>query len=339
MELTPHIIKTGNHAYRYLRYDSIDSFHDFVNGRIKALSTKNRETWQNRLHAAQHRINTGADFYGTPPPTHLDELENHDRFLGMHLLKALQPKIKKHLHRYLTHVTQKLLPRPRIAYTDKGTGMFSFDRAAIGLHRTHRIDTSSPIHTHISQLRIALEKYSYTTGVKKVYAYFKDQPIAYPTVRIYLKAGGNAKVKGDDLLYTGLGCSEVARFMEQHGIAVEVNVLVGSTFQHTTIMGIIPVKRFGDPLDHNLLLLLSSDPRYFRFRGFKALIAQADFFKLKIPESLGSTHPKMAEQFIDVLGNDGFVFEHSYSLEDAANEVKRIIDTYHQHLTTHGKAA
>ena len=77
---------------------------------------------------------------------------------------------------------------------------------------------------------------------------------------------------------------------------------------------------------------MSSDPRYFRFRGFKALIALSNHFGLTIPSGLGSLTESMGKEFVTVLGGDGFVFEQSYSLESAAKEVTRIVETYNQRM-------
>jgi len=107
-----------------------------------------------------------------------------------------------------------------------------------------------------------------------------------------------------------------------------LNVLLGTAHSDQISMGIIKVKRFEDRLDKNQLLLLSSDPRYFRYRGFKALIALTNYFGLTIPTSLGRISEDMGKGFVTAQQGKGFVFEQSYSLESAAKEVRTIIENY-----------
>ncbi len=126
--------------------------------------------------------------------------------------------------------------------------------------------------------------------------------------------------------------------MELRGVPVEINVMLGSSYRGSVKVNVVRVKRFQDKLDVNQLLLMSSDSRYYRFRGFKALIAIADYFGLSIAADLGAVTPGMGKDFVAAMGGDGFVFERSYSLDAAAGEVKRIIETYSKILKD-GKAA
>ena len=151
-------------------------------------------------------------------------------------------------------------------------------------------------------------------------------------------AGGNANVKGNEMLYVGLACSELIEFLELRGVAVEVNILLGTSFAEQVSMAVIRVKRFQDQADKNQLLLMSSDPRYFRYRGFKSLVALSNHFQLNIPSSLGRITEDMGNQFVCAYDHTGFVFEQSYSLEGAAKEVKRIIKTYNQRLKDEKRA-
>lgn len=332
-----HKLKSHETNYNYIFFDSVRDLNSFVNNETLRLNTSNSQTWQHIQHQTRDNIQSGNDWYGTPPVNGIEELEKHTSFLGIHLLKVIQPKIKKYLERYLTFVDQELMPKPKVAYNALGLGVFSFDRAAMGLHKIQNPDLRTPLHTTVSQLRIELGKNKMKTTVKEVFAYFKDRNVSYPSLRLYLQAGANAHVKGDQLLYAGLACSELVEFLEERGIAVEVSVLLGTSFSRQVSMAVIRVKRFQDRCDKNQLLLMSSDPRYFRYRGFKALIALANHFDLNIPTSLGSITPDMGKHFVESLQDKAFVFEQSYSLEAATKEVGRIIETYQKHR--HAKAA
>ena len=97
-------------------------------------------------------------------------------------------------------------------------------------------------------------------------------------------------------------------------------------------MACVRVKRFQDRLDKNQLLLISSDPRYFRYRGFKSLVALSNYFGLTIPSGLGSITAQMGTAFAKAINPKGFVFEQSYAMETAVREVTQIIDNYKNQL-------
>lgn len=107
-------------------------------------------------------------------------------------------------------------------------------------------------------------------------------------------------------------------------------------------MAVIRVKHFQDKTDKNQLLLMTSDPRYFRYKGFKALIALSNHCGLNIPSGLGRLTESLGYDFVQALdekeSSKGFVFEQSYSLEAAAKEVQRIIVTYNQRMKNEKKA-
>jgi len=130
------------------------------------------------------------------------------------------------------------------------------------------------------------------------------------------------------MLYVGLACGELVEFLEQRGIPVEVNIMLGSSNNKVVNMGIITVKRFQDRLDKNQLLLMCGDPRYFRFRGFKGIIALYNLFDLNVPQGLGRLTEEMGKDFVNSLDNNAFVFEQSYSLDSAVKETIRIIEDY-----------
>jgi hypothetical protein len=146
-------------------------------------------------------------------------------------------------------------------------------------------------------------------------------------------AGANANIEGDQLLYVGLACAELVEFLELRGISVEVNVLLGTSFSNQVAMACVRVKRFQDKLDKNQLLLISSDPRYFRYRGFKSLVALSNYFGLTIPSGLGSITAQMGNAFAKAVNPKGFVFEQSYAMESAVKEVTQIIENYKKQLT------
>ena len=330
-----HTKKQERRTTYYSYFDSVQVFNDFVDRQTATLNTHNREILKRMNEATASAINAGSLWYGSPSPKDVSELNEHRYFLGMELLKKIQPKIKDKLGQYIKLMDSQILSKPKVAYNDRGLGVFSFDRAAMGLYRLQPTGSKKPIENTINQLHIELDIANKTTAVKSVFAYFKDRKSSYPALSLYLMSGGNARIKGDELLYVGLACAELVEFMEIRGVAVEVNTLLGTSFNDNLAMSVIRIKRFQDRLDKNQLLLMTSDPRYFRYRGFKALIALSDYFGLNIPDGLGSLQANMGKDFVTAIREkqDRYaVFEQSYSMDTAVNEVTQIITNYTQQI-------
>ena len=327
-----HSISDSKGKYNYLLFDSVLAFNKFVDEETQRLSVENNSQWETVKEGSLYYINSNSDWFGTPTPESIDALNDHRTFLGMPLLRNIQPKIKDKLALYLEHLENAVLPKPKMAYNDRGLGVFSFERAAMAMFKNFPINTNTPIDTNVSQMNIELRNHQVQTSVKSVYAYFKDKQMSYPSLQLYIMAGANAHIKGDQLLYVGLACAELVEFMELRGISVEVNVLLGSSFLNQVTIACIRVKRFQDKLDKNQLLLISSDPRYFRYRGFKALIALSNYFDLIIPSGLGRITADMGNGFVDTINPKGFVFEQSYEMDSAVKEVVQIIENYKKQL-------
>ncbi len=330
-----HTAQSFDGKYNYLLFDSVYALNAFVDYEITQLSADNASRWNSVSSNTKSNLSSDTDWYGTPKPKSVQELDEHRTFLGMPLVAKTQPQIKEKLTQYLEYLNQAVLPKPKMAYNDRGLGVFSFDRAAMGMYQTFPVNTSSQINTSVSQLHIELGNKQIRTSVKSVYAYFKDKQMSYPALQLYIMAGANAQVKGDDLLYVGLAFAELVEFMELRGVSVEVNVLLGTSFDNQMTLGCIRVKRFQDKLDKNQLLLMSSDPRYFRYRGFKSLVALSNYFGMTIPSGLGTIKASMGNNFVKVINPKGFVFEQSYSMDSAVKEVSQIILNYQNQL--HGK--
>lgn len=332
-----HKLVAGSIPYNHLFFDSVLSFNEFVDDEMKKLSAGNSEVWEGTLKSTKENIQAESDWYGSPIPAGIGDLENHKKFLGMHLLKSVQEKIQQHLARYLEYINSEILPKRKLAYNDKGLGLFSFDRAGIALLKAHKINLDTPTDEMITKLKIELGKTCIRTRMKEVYAYFQNKNVSYPSIRLYVMAGANANIKGNEILYVGIACSELVEFLEARGVPVEVNVMLGSEFNRQVTLGVVRVKRFDQKPDRNQLLLLCSDPRYFRYRGFKGIIALANYFDFVIPSSLGRVFANMGNAFVESLGENGFVFEQSYSLERSSNEVTRIIETYAKRIRNGNK--
>ncbi|WP_281989744.1 hypothetical protein [Aquimarina aggregata] len=319
----------------YSVFDSVLSFHAFVDGQIPKLNQHNSKAFKGINDWVSWHIRANSKMYGFPIPSNVEELNNHKMFRGMDLLKKIQPKIKSKLHSFLNMGSSKTIRKPKLRFNDKGIGVFSFDMASIGLfHRIPRLGSEeSPLEQTIGKLKIALQVDDIGSSAKKVFAHFEQKKGTYPALEVYVTAGGNAKIEGDALMYVGIACSELVDYMEARGIPVAINVVIATSFDTQIIAGIIRLKHFEDRLDKNQLLLLTSDPRYYRYRGFKALVSLGDYFGIDLPVGLGTYFEGMDQHIVDTItGGQGISFGQSYSIEDAVKEIISIIASYNANL-------
>jgi len=326
-----HLVSNEGAPFRYMSFEGLGHFHSFVDKQAKNLAPNNAEVWMEVVHYSIREMENGTGWFGGPAPNSIEELEKYDCFHDVNLLEKVRPQVKKYLDRYMGLAGNEALPRPKASYNDRGLGMFSFDRAAMGLYQNYDIVMAPPIDKTATQLNLALGCPRYSTSVKKSYAYFEHRPASHPCLRLFLLAGANANIKGESLLYTGLACAELVEFLELRGVAVEVNFLLGTFLDEKALMAVVRLKRFEDRARKNQLLLPTS-PRYFRYRGFKALIAMADKMKWTMPSSLGSLKDGMGKGFVQKYCPQGVVFEQSYSLEQAKEEVKQVIENVQKQI-------
>lgn len=312
MKSSPQQAKIRKHHIHYLTFDSLNAFHGFMD--THRLKPSNRERWQGTKRSAQRHISSGSDWYGLPTPKSVEQLENHRDFIGMHLLDATRARLEKRMRGFMQYFEENEIPQRKIAYNSMGLGVFSFARASIGLHKVPKPDGGTKI----------------VTSVKDVYAHFDRKDVADKTVKVFVAAGAPANIKGEQMLYVGIGMMLLVELFEKMGVGIEINVMLGSQDRNGThYMTITKAKRLEDSLDKNLILLLCSDPRHFRFRGFQGIIAIYDYFGKTCPSGLGRSFDLSTSQdFVDSLNEKGkynYLFQQSYSLEAVEKEVERIL--------------
>ena len=200
----------------------------------------------------------------------------------------------------------------KIKYNPNGIGVFSFDRAAMSMYRLEEyfsekhqrvvedrevkqfkerytfIADNSPVIKRLEQKPDGTPKIRTTS--KNVFAYFPSVKTENRAVEMYISCGGDVSVKADAFLYSGVSALIVAQILEKARIKTKISIAIGSSpdgYEKTAYSCLIPVKNYDENLDINLLALLTSDPRFFRFDGFKGIISTYDHFNTKTPFSLG----------------------------------------------------
>jgi len=305
------------YTVHYLQFDNIKDFHHFMD--THGLKPINKELWEHTVKRTQHRVNQGSNWYGLPAPKSMEELAHHREFIGMHLLDEARRGLERKLGKFMAFFEENELPQRKIAYNSMGLGVFSFSRASLGLHKVPKPDGGTKL----------------VTSVKEVYAYFERKQVDNKTVRIFVEAGANANIKGEQMLYVGIGMMLLVELFEKMGVGIEINVMLGAKSKNGNhFISITKAKRLEDSLDQNLILLLCADPRYYRFRGLQGINAIYDYFGKHCPKNFGASFDRqVSKKFIESLSEKTsytYLFQQSYSLDGVEREIERILMDFKQ---------
>ena len=201
----------------------------------------------------------------------------------------------------------------KVKYNPYGLGVFCFDRVAMGMYRLKEyyspslkkvVENDEVIVVNdgyelISDRSEVIKRWEeqpngkpkVRTTNKNVYAYFPPVPRDNHAVEMYISCGGHVGIQAEQFLYSGISAIIVAQLLEKARIKTRISIVIGSSpdaYQKTAYGCIIPVKNYDEALDINLLALLTSDPRFFRYNGFQGVISTYDHFKTVCPQTLGT---------------------------------------------------
>ena len=189
------------------------------------------------------------------------------------------------------------IPLKKLSYNDLGLGVFSFDRAAQGMYQLMEyyspsykksFDVSevqqigndeyilkadnSPIIYRLENKENGLPKVRTTN--KKVFAYFPKVQRQRAAVEIYVSCGNYANVSAEVFLYSGMAAVIVAKKLIKAGIPVKINTVIGwqedNSTPSTYCCAVVPLKNYDEQLDVNILATVTSDPRFWRYEGYRA---------------------------------------------------------------------
>lgn len=209
--------------------------------------------------------------------------------------------------------TRNKIKSKKLSYNAAGLGVFVFDRAAMGIYRLKEF--YSPLHKQIFDKKEVnttkkghhlkqdgtpvVERWEekpdgkpkVRTSNKKVFAWFPPQRKEKRAVELFIGTGGHSGVKAEELLYSGISAIIVAQLLEQAQIPSKITIAIGSSpdnYESEAFAALVPVKNYDERLDMNLLALLSSDPRFFRYEGLKGYVCLYDYFNRVIPPNFGN---------------------------------------------------
>ena len=282
-----------------------DDFQSLLEFRVWA-----RRYWEEKITTEQKEFFYLTDaqvrsqaLYGTQfgKGTNPDEiLEGIRRFSDPDLIGRL-------LARFETALPQDVrnaVPRRRLAYNDRGLGVFSFDRAAQGLYRLpeyfnpktqKKVDWQSVIvEQRTSKGTMQPDRYleAYTldelikrwetrsdgsplvrTTAKRVFGFFPKTKRMKAATEIFVSCGNFSDIPPEQFLYSGMVALVIARLLVRGGVPVKINTVIGwrgSSTAEDYCCAVVPLKHYDEPLDDNLLALATSDVRFWRCEGFRA---------------------------------------------------------------------
>ncbi len=232
---------------------------------------------------------------------------------------AIIEKVLNQVNHNISINVKDQIKAKKIRFNPNGQGVFVFDRAAMGLYRlqeyystVHKrtfdksevkesgnlyklIADNSPITKRWEQKEDGSPKVRTTS--KNVYAYYPPVKKDKLSVDIFLSVGGNSNVGAEEMLYNGISAIIVSQILEQAKIPNRISFVLGSSpdaYRSTAYGVIVPAKNYDERLDANLIALISSDPRFVRYDGFKGLVAVYDHFRASVPRALGRMMDKAA---------------------------------------------
>lgn len=161
----------------------------------------------------------------------------------------------------------------RLDFNALGLGVFSFDRAAMTLHR---------VTTPSGQVKVR-------TATKELFAWFPQESRDQHAVELFVSCDAPGDTHASDMLYCGVSAIIIAELLVKAGIRVKINIVNGSGVSNREkyVGAVVPVKNYDEPVDRNLIALLTSDPRFMRFDAFKGVVAAFDHFQMRTPLGMG----------------------------------------------------
>lgn len=335
-------------------FKNLLDFREWMDGRLSNLNNQGNEKRLSDFSKdeVEFTLRKYPSFYGRD--TTFNEMNDGVKeFKKPELIDKILGQVKNSLSANVSNSVKS----PKVKFNSMGLGVFSFDRAAMGLYRASEFFSPSqnrvPQHFEVEEFdaghRMKADKTEVISrleekpdGSKKVrtnsrdvFAWFPKSNVEKNAVEIIMVAGGSASIAAEKMLFGGISAIIVAQFLEAMKIPVKIQIVLGSyDMRRRRYHGsLIPIKNYDEPLDSNLIALASSDPRYFRFDGFKGLIASYDEFNHVIPESYGS-HAS-SEDLSEILKNSSypkerlapntFFFGGVYSEADAIKQIQSTI--------------
>ena len=271
--------------------------------------------------------------FGNPLPTSVQDALSRTVFLNQKLYSDTFEEMKPLLDK-LEKMSQGIVPKEVIKPTDRDLGIFSFDRAMMGMEKVpafysekykkfylfSQVDTKTgekgeKIYTlkndgsdvTIKQLEIdGVPQYASTN--KKSFLYKEKFPRPKSAIHIYSYFNVNV---GKVTFWAGLASAIIAYFMETKGYSVRVTAVSGGrvrgikgTPDDGYRIDLFDIKGYDEVIDSGTLLLPIADSSFFRMRVFRYIMANqwknGDAYDGSLGQSLNPPgYPRQLQDIIE----------------------------------------
>jgi hypothetical protein len=214
-------------------------------------------------------VKSDPDWYGRDV-TYRELVDGVTQYKYPDLIEELYNKVNDRLSSGILNRIKKR----KLDFNAMGMGVFCFDRAAMTLYRTKTTDGKIKVRT----------------ATKELFAWFPQESRDHHVVEIFISCDAPGNVRAGQMLYAGISAIIIAELLTLAAIKVKINIVNGSalTSERELYIGcVVPVKDYEEPVDRNLIALLTSDPRFMRYDAFKGVVAAFDHFNKAIPSSMG----------------------------------------------------
>ncbi len=288
-------------------FENLLEYYQWVNTGMQSLTAYNRSHLKMfEREEVEERIQHKKSWYGSKAS--FNEMK---KGITEYAEPELMDRVYEQVNEQISSFVKNQVQINKVMYNPNGLGVFVFDRAAMGMYRLNEyyspslnkvvepeeveqwkkafrlIKDKSPV---IERWEEKDGKPKVRTSSKNVFAYRKKREKERIAVELFISCGANANTSANEMLYSGIAPIIVAEILEREKIPTKISVVFGSSpdrYLYSAYACIVPVKQYDEPLDKNLLACLSSDARFFRYEGFKGIVALYDSFKEVCPGNLG----------------------------------------------------
>lgn len=196
-------------------------------------------------------------------------------------------------------------------YINDRFGIFSFDLASMLMTYVYEYIDSKGDIVDANYITKKENLFIHTPSGKKVTQRIKKRPNGTPVVishnrnsfidfkktqkkerlvELMVSLSFAAKENVNNLIYNALGAILLAENLEKNGYKVKITsmLIAYNSITQENHYHLVPVKNFNATLDPNAAAYVMSDPKYFRYEGFKAIIKGNDIRKKTTPPSVGT---------------------------------------------------
>lgn len=299
--------------YDYFEMDSLLDFDAFIANQIgtkeKSLLTENhKKVYTQYVGKIKQRLDN-EQWFGTPLPESVKEVLTWKCYNKMELLAQLEEKVREELKKIKR--IENIQPKRKLGHNSLEIGVFDFDAAATGLTK-HR-NTEGQLKT--------------VTTNPKVFAYFPKVNVQRKVINFYILVDVLANIRGDSMIYNGLAAIIMADYFIKQGYAVQLNIVYGTRYGSTYRCAVVKAKTYENGLNREKIATLTSDPKFYRGKGFISLIAICNYFQYQMDMTFGGGVTKETfEPFCMRLERKNatiktVIIHQSFSMDDCVKEV------------------